>query len=76
MKAHVYLLLRLQEASDVICVQVVFVVAVGEHKEVQISAGRHHLVEGAELLEPQSSLFVICVCLLQQSYSEVVIPPV
>lgn len=46
-----YLLLRLQEAGQVLKVQVVFVVAVGDHEEVQISARGHHLVEGAELLE-------------------------
>ena len=43
----------------------VLVVAVGEHEEVKISARRHHLVEGAELLEVQSSLVVVGVCLLQ-----------
>lgn len=62
------LLLVLQEASQVIRVQVVFVVAVGEHEEVQVSAGRHHLVERAELLEAQRALVVICICLLRTRY--------
>lgn len=48
---NAYLLLCLQKAHQVICVKVVFEVAVGEHEEIQIPAGRHHLVEGAELLE-------------------------
>ncbi len=59
-----YLLLSLHEAGQVPCVEMVFVVAVGEHEEVQIPAGRHHLVEGAELLKAQRPLVVIRVCLL------------
>lgn len=65
-----YLLLGLQEAGQVVCIQMVFVVAVGEHEEVQISASRHHLVEGAELLKVQRPLVVICVCLLHTGYKE------
>ncbi len=65
-----YLLLSLQEAGQVICVEVVFEVAVGEHEEVQIPAGRHHLVEGAELLKAQRSLVVVCVCLLRNGHKE------
>lgn len=64
-----YLLFSLQEAGQVICVEVIFEVAVGEHEEVQIPAGRHHLVEGTELLEAQRPLVVICICLLQQGQS-------
>lgn len=59
-----YLLLNLQEAGQVGGVQVVFVVAVREHEEVQVPAGRHHLVEGAELLKAQLALVVVSVCLL------------
>lgn len=59
-----YLLLGLQEAGQVVCVQVVLVVAVGEHEKVQVPACGHHLVEGAELFEVQSSLLVIRVRLL------------
>ena len=59
-----YLLLCLQEPGQVICVHVVLVVAVGEHQQVQVSPGGHHLVEGAELLKAQRSLLVVCVCLL------------
>lgn len=62
-----YLLFSLQEAFQVICVQVVLVVAVGEHQQVQIAPGRHHLVEGTELLEVQRALVVICVSLLQHT---------
>lgn len=62
--APAYLLLHLQEAGKVDAVQVVLVVAVGEHEQVQIAARRHHLVEGAELLKVQGALVVICVCLL------------
>lgn len=66
----VYLLFGLQEAGQVVGVQVVFMVAVGEHEEVQIPAGRHHLVEGAELLKAQRPLVVVCICLLQTRYKE------
>lgn len=55
----------LQEAGEVIRVHVVFVVAVGEHEQVQVSASGHHLVEGAELLKVECSLIVVSVCLLQ-----------
>lgn len=65
-----YLLFSLQEASQVVSVEVVFEVAVGEHEEVQIPAGRHHLVEGAELLEAQRPLVVICIRLLHSRYKE------
>lgn len=60
-----YLLLVLHKASQVVGVEVVFVVTVGEHEEVQVPAGRHHLVEGAELFEAQRPLVIICVCLLR-----------
>lgn len=65
--AWAYLLLSLQEAFQVICVQVVLVVAVGEHQQVQIAPRRHHLVEGTELLKVQRALVVICVSLLQHT---------
>lgn len=61
-----YLLLSVEETGQVVCVQVIFEVAVGEHEEVQIPASRHHLVERAELLEAQGSLVVIGVCLLHK----------
>lgn len=67
---NAYLLLSLEKARQVVCVDVVFEVAVGEHEEVQIPAGRHHLVEGAELLEAQRSLVVICVCFLHSRYKK------
>lgn len=59
-----YLLLSVEETGQVVCIQVIFEVAVGEHEEVQIPASRHHLVEGAELLEAKGSLVVIGICLL------------
>lgn len=59
-----YLLFSLQEPSQVVRVQVVLVVAVGKHKEVQVPAGGHHLVEVTELLEAQGPLVVVCVGLL------------
>lgn len=65
--AQAYLLLSLQEAFQVICVQVILVVAVGEHQQVQIAPCRHHLVEGTELLKVQRALVVICVSLLQHT---------
>lgn len=65
-----YLLLSLQEAGQVVCVQVVFVVAVGEHEKVQVPACRHHLVERAELFKAQRSLVVVCVRLLHTRYKE------
>lgn len=61
---RVYLLFCLQEAGKVVCVQVVFVVAVGEQEEVQIPAGWHHLIERAELFKSQCPLVVICVSFL------------
>lgn len=63
-KQGAHLLFGLQEADQVVRVQVVFVVAVGEHEEVQVPARRHHLVEGAELFKVQRALVVICVRLL------------
>lgn len=67
-RTSLYLLLSLQEAGQVISVEMVLVVAVAEHEQVQIPAGRHHLVEGTKLLKAQSSLGVICVCLLRIRY--------
>ena len=63
---HAYLLLQLQEAYQVGGVQVVFVVAVGEHEQVQVPPCGHHLVEGAELLKVQRALVVISVCFLEE----------
>lgn len=60
----IHLLLRVEEPGQVVYVQVILQVAVGEHEEVQIPASWHHLVEGAELLKAQSSLVLVCVCLL------------
>ena len=41
-------------------------VAVGQHEQVEIPAGGHHLVEGAELLKAQCAPVVIRVGLLQR----------
>lgn len=60
-----YLLLGAEEPGQVVWVQVIFEVAVGKHEEVQIPAGRHHLVERAELLKAQGSLVFIRICVLQ-----------
>lgn len=60
-----HLLLHLQEALEVGRAQVVLVVAVGQHEQVEVPARGHHLVEGTELLEAQSALVVVGVCLLQ-----------
>lgn len=60
----IYLLLRVEEPGQVVYVQVILEVAVGEHEEVQIPASWHHLVEGAELLKAQSSLVLVCIGLL------------
>ena len=59
-----YLLVQLQEAGQVAGVKVVHVVAVGEHEQVEVTACRHHLVEGTKLLKAQGALVVIGVCLL------------
>lgn len=64
-----HLLLHLQEALEVSGVQVVLVVAVGQHEQIEVPAGGHHLVEGTELLKAQCTLMVICVCLLQAKAS-------
>lgn len=66
MRRTVYLLLSAEETGQVVCVQVIFEVAVGEHEEVQIPPSGHHLVERAELLEAQGSLVVIGICLLHK----------
>lgn len=60
-----HLLFSLKEAFEVICIQVVFMVAVGEHQQVEIAPCWHHLIERAELLKSQSALVVISVCLLK-----------
>lgn len=65
-----HLLLGLEEAFEVVCVQVVFMVAVGEHQQVQVSPCWHHLIKRAELLKSQSALVVISVCLLKISGGE------
>lgn len=62
-----HLLFDLQKACQVICVQVVFVVTVGEHQQVQIPSSRHHLIEGAELVKAQSSLVIIRVGFLEKT---------
>lgn len=46
-----HLLLHLQKALQVRSVQMVLMVAVGQHEQVEVSASGHHLVEGAELLK-------------------------
>lgn len=61
-----YLLLSAEKTGQVICIQVIFEVAVSEHEEVQIPASGHHLVERTELLEAQGSLVVIGICLLHK----------
>lgn len=66
MRKNINLLLVLQEAAQVGGVQVVLQVAVGQHEQVQVPAGRHHLVEGAELLEAQRPLVVVGVGLLHR----------
>lgn len=60
-----HLLFSLKEAFEVICIQVVFMVAVGEHQQVEIAPRWHHLIERAKLLKSQSALVVISVCLLK-----------
>lgn len=64
-------MLILQEAGEVVGVQVVLQVTVGEHEQVKVPTSGHHLVEGAELLEAQSALVVVSVGFLQTSHQKV-----
>lgn len=47
-------------------------VAVGDHDQVEVSTCGNHLVEGAELIEAQRTLDLICVCFLQMITKTVV----
>lgn len=71
MEGKMYLLLSVEETGQVVCIQVISEVTIGEHEEVQIPASGHHLVERAELLEAQGSLVLIGICLLHKRSTSV-----
>lgn len=61
----VYLLFAFQKACEVVEIQDFFLIAVGDHNQVEVSACGNHLVERTELFKAQRALVLVCVCFLQ-----------
>lgn len=61
----VYLLFVFQKACKVVKIQDFFLIAVGDHYQVEVSASGNHLVKRTEFFKAQRALVLVCVCFLQ-----------
>lgn len=60
-----YLLFIFQKACKVVKIHNLFLIAVGDHYQVQVSACGNHLIERTEFFKAQRALVFVCVCVLQ-----------
>lgn len=61
----VNLLFIFQKARKVVEIQDFFLIAVGDHYQIEVPACGNHLVEWTEFFKAQRALVLICVCFLQ-----------
>lgn len=60
-----YLLFIFQKACKVVEIHDFFLIAVGDHYQVEVSACGNHLVERTEFFKAQRALVLVSVCFLQ-----------